>query len=74
MNFLGDADSTGAVCGQIAGAFYGYISIPVKCVQLKDQWDHGDTELRAAMLVGCRLAEVTSRIDMLIMVGGQYFC
>ena len=38
VNFLGDADSTGAVCGQIAGAFYGYKGIPVNYVQLKDHW------------------------------------
>ena len=25
INFLGDSDSTGSICGQIAGAFYGYV-------------------------------------------------
>ena len=28
VNLGGDADSIGAVCGQIAGAFYGYGAIP----------------------------------------------
>ena len=35
----------------------GYEGIQDRYVQLKDQWDHGETKLRAAMLVGCRLVE-----------------
>jgi ADP-ribosylglycohydrolase len=27
VNHLGDADSTAAVCGQIAGAFYGHACV-----------------------------------------------
>jgi ADP-ribosyl-[dinitrogen reductase] hydrolase len=28
VNLAGDADTMGAVCGQIAGAYYGYSNIP----------------------------------------------
>ena len=28
VNLGGDADTIGAVCGQIAGAYYGYSAIP----------------------------------------------
>ena len=33
VNLGGDADSIGAVCGQIAGAYYGYEAIPQRWVQ-----------------------------------------
>ena len=28
VNLCGDADTIGAVCGQLAGAYYGYEQIP----------------------------------------------
>lgn len=50
VNFLGDADTTGAICGQIAGAFYGYQAIDDRLVQRLNQWDDGEIALRAALL------------------------
>ena len=33
-----DADSVGAVCGQIAGSFYGYDAIPVRWIKAVKDW------------------------------------
>ena len=51
VNMLGDADSTGAICGQIAGALYGYRSIGGRFRRELHQWDDGHIALRAALLV-----------------------
>merc|ERR1712137_751105 len=48
VNFLGDADSTGAICGQLAGAFYGIDSINSKLIDRIRQWDDGEILLRGA--------------------------
>ena len=38
VNLGGDADSIGAVCGQIAGAYYGYSAIPERWLSaIKDR-------------------------------------
>ena len=50
VNMLGDADSTGAVAGQIAGAMYGYSGIDQAMLENLQQWDDGDTPLRAVLL------------------------
>ncbi|KAJ3338537.1 hypothetical protein HDU83_008035 [Entophlyctis luteolus] len=50
VNFLGDADSTGAVTGQIAGAFYGAENIPDFMRKPIEKWDHGSIALRAALM------------------------
>lgn len=34
VNLCGDADTIGAVCGQIAGAYYGYESIPERWINV----------------------------------------
>eukprot|EP00397_Hematodinium_sp_SG-2012_P039864 GEMP01043592.1.p1 GENE.GEMP01043592.1~~GEMP01043592.1.p1 ORF type:complete len:427 (+),score=85.99 GEMP01043592.1:123-1403(+) len=50
INYLGDADSTGAVAGQIAGAFYGYSAIPQKWRDDLVLWDEWDIPTKAALL------------------------
>lgn len=52
VNFLGDADSTGAICGQVAGAFYGVDAIDSRLVQRLRLWDSGEVALRGALLYG----------------------
>jgi len=51
VNMLGDADSTGAVAGQIAGALYGFKSIPTGMKTDLWRWDDGQVALRAALLL-----------------------
>lgn len=50
VNCLGDADSTGAVAGQIAGALYGATSIHPRFRAGVREWDDGDSVVRAALL------------------------
>mmetsp|Transcript_114931 Transcript_114931/g.245383 ORF Transcript_114931/g.245383 Transcript_114931/m.245383 type:complete len:494 (-) Transcript_114931:21-1502(-) len=59
VNFLGDADSTGAICGQIAGAFYGVGAIDVRLVDQLRRWDAGEIALRGALLyvLGTQLSD-----------------
>lgn len=61
INFLGDADSTGAICGQIAGAFYGVDAIDDRLVAKLRRWDDGYIALRGAMLyvLGSEMSEKT---------------
>ena len=51
VNLLGDADSTGAICGQIAGALYGYGAVHPRFKSDLHKWDDGQIALRAALLV-----------------------
>merc|ERR1712023_537962 len=50
INFCGDADTTGAICAQLAGALYGYTSVDSQWVKDMQQWAEGEVELRAALL------------------------
>ena len=52
VNHLGDADTTGAIAGQIAGAFYGMRGISHAHKRRLWRWDGGDTTLRASILRG----------------------
>jgi len=50
VNCLGDADSTGAVCGQVAGAMYGWSAIGAPLRAALHEWDDAEIALRAALL------------------------
>merc|ERR1712228_524943 len=50
INLLGDADSHGSICGQIAGAFYGYDSINPQFLKWLTAWDDHDFTVRGIML------------------------
>lgn len=68
VNHLGDADSTAAICGQIAGALYGWCSIDVRWKSQLHRWDDAEVALRAALLtcqepVGSRRRSHTSDSD-----------
>ena len=52
VNMRGDSDSTGSVCGQIAGAIYGVGAIPQCWIDAVEQWDgHGTIALRGVRLM-----------------------
>lgn len=53
VNLLGDADTVGAICGQIAGAFYGVSAIDSRLVAQVQTWDGGEIALRGALLFLC---------------------
>jgi hypothetical protein len=59
VNLLGDADSTGAILGQIAGAFYGIDRIDGRLIDRLRKWDDSEVALRGALLytIGCDLSE-----------------
>ena len=50
VNLRGDADSVGAVVGQIAGAYYGVKGIPPEWIQIISQWDNYEIPLRGYIL------------------------
>lgn len=51
INQLGDADTTGAICGQIAGAYYGVEAIDSTWLSNFYQWDRQhETDLLAILL------------------------
>jgi hydroxyethylthiazole kinase-like sugar kinase family protein len=50
VNFLGDADSTAAVAGQIAGAIYGIASIDPRMIENLQRWDDHEIALRGVLL------------------------
>merc|ERR1712187_131443 len=50
VHFLGDADSTGSVTGQLAGAFYGFNKIDKRCIANLNKWDDGQVAARGALL------------------------
>lgn len=50
-NLLGDADTTAAIAGQLAGAMYGYSGIDPKYIQTLRKWDDGEVAVRAALLL-----------------------
>ena len=42
VNLGGDADTIGAVCGQVAGSYYGYSAIPRRWVEKVKDWEKVD--------------------------------
>ena len=50
VNLGGDADSLGSVVGQLAGAKYGYNSIPIQWIQSVQYWDANTILYRAHLL------------------------
>lgn len=50
MNFCGDADTTVAIAGQLAGAIYGYSEVDNRLVDNLKVLDHGDIAVRGALL------------------------
>lgn len=53
INVRGDADSTGAIAGQLAGAIYGYRRIKQEnpqMLQILNQWDNNGFALRGCLL------------------------
>ena len=50
VNLRGDADSVGAVVGQIAGAYYGVKNIPPEWIQTISKWDNYEIPLRGYIL------------------------
>jgi ADP-ribosyl-[dinitrogen reductase] hydrolase len=61
VNLLGDADSTGSICGQIAGAFYGIGAVDSRLIARLEKWDAGEVALRGALLyaLGDQMSEET---------------
>jgi ADP-ribosylglycohydrolase len=51
VNFLGDADTTAAIAGQIAGALWGWQGIDARLKEQLLRWDDGEIALRAAALM-----------------------
>jgi len=50
VNLRGDADTVGAITGQIAGCFYGCSAIPVEWKKTVMKWDNNEIALRAHRL------------------------
>mmetsp|Transcript_41661 Transcript_41661/g.77646 ORF Transcript_41661/g.77646 Transcript_41661/m.77646 type:complete len:515 (-) Transcript_41661:121-1665(-) len=50
VNLLGDADSHGSICGQLAGALYGYTSINRQFLDWQNKWDDHEIAVRALLL------------------------
>eukprot|EP01036_Dinobryon_divergens_P029736 gene29736-38877_t len=50
INFCGDSDTTGSICAQMAGAFYGAESIDHEWIRRLNLWDDREFELRAILL------------------------
>ena len=50
IDHLGDADTTGAICGQICGAFYGFENINPILRRNLCIWDRNEIPLRAILL------------------------
>mmetsp|Transcript_11980 Transcript_11980/g.26497 ORF Transcript_11980/g.26497 Transcript_11980/m.26497 type:complete len:452 (+) Transcript_11980:20-1375(+) len=50
VNFLGDSDSHGAICAQLAGSFYGHGAIHPKFKGWIKEWDDDEIAMRAVLL------------------------
>jgi ADP-ribosyl-[dinitrogen reductase] hydrolase len=50
VNLLGDADSHGSICAQLAGALYGYKAINRQFIDWLTQWDDHEFAVRAVLL------------------------
>jgi len=57
VNFCGDADSTGSMVGQMAGAIYGYNSINPLYISNLNKWDDGTFALRGGLLYAMSLMD-----------------
>mmetsp|Transcript_8437 Transcript_8437/g.21654 ORF Transcript_8437/g.21654 Transcript_8437/m.21654 type:complete len:482 (-) Transcript_8437:208-1653(-) len=69
INILGDADSTAAICGQLAGAFFGYGAIDGRLIERLELWDDGDTVARAALLFATSVpAHLVDRASRFVMI------
>ena len=67
VNLCGDADTTGAIAGQIAGALYGYRAIPSQWRDDLIRWDDYEVALRAALLARLeRAPQISSRREGLV--------
>ena len=51
VNLRGDADSVGAITGQMAGALYGYSSIPSDWLRELFTWDDAGIGIRTSLLI-----------------------
>ena len=51
INLLGDADSTGSIAGQIAGALYGVEAIPAAWLAHLEPWDGGSPDLAGDIML-----------------------
>lgn len=50
VNLLGDADTIGAIAGQIAGAIYGFSGIDQRYIEKLRDWDDDEIACRASIL------------------------
>jgi len=57
VNLRGDADTVGAIVGQIAGAFYGCSSIPEEWKKTVNRYDNNEIALRAYRLYNHQLLD-----------------
>lgn len=65
VNFLGDADSTGSMVGQLAGAIYGMEAIDRRLVDRMLRWDpKGTIPLRAALLFAAGRAHADGSVPL----------
>lgn len=60
VNFCGDADTTAAIAGQLAGAIYGYSKIDRRLIDNLKVWDHGDIATRGALLYAMSRGEASA--------------
>ena len=51
QSIRGDADTTGAICGMLAGAYYGIDSIPRRWLKKMDRKVISEVEILAGRLV-----------------------
>ena len=54
INFCGDSDTTGSICAQMAGAYYGIEEIDEEWIRRLNRWDEREIELRAILLCMAR--------------------
>lgn len=61
INVLGDADSHGSICGQLAGSLYGFGAVHVQFQEWLSRWDQHEFAVRGVLLheFGTSLSEET---------------
>ncbi|CAE8636345.1 unnamed protein product [Polarella glacialis] len=62
VNLLGDADSHGSICGQLAGAIYGYSSINPGFIKWVSKWDDHECAVRGVLLAKIGGAGIVERL------------